>query len=124
MATASISIATSLGSLATSTHDLAGYGSSKYFAYTSLILPKSFISLIKTVVLITFAVDEPAASRSALRLLKALSAWTSAGPVTSSPVAGSIGTTPDVNTRPFTSTAWEYGPIAAGDFSVLIMFLI
>jgi hypothetical protein len=39
-------------------------------------------------------------------------------------VDGTTGITPEVNTIPFTSIAWEYGPIAAGALSVLITFFI
>lgn len=35
-----------------------------------------------------------------------------------SPVAGFTGICPDVNNTPFKIIAWEYGPIAAGAFSV------
>ena len=62
MAIASISINTSFGNLATSTHDLVGHSDEKYFEYTSLIFPKSSIFLIKTVVFTTFAAFVPAAS--------------------------------------------------------------
>ena len=123
MAIASASNNTSLGILATSMHERAGNGSGKYFAYTSLIAAKSSMFLMNTVVLTTLAIDVPAASKRAVMLLKTLSAC-AAAPSGITPVAGSTGIIPDVYTIPFTSMACEYGPIAAGAFSVEITFFI
>ena len=45
-------------------------------------------------------------------------------PVTSSPVVGSRGICPAVNTRFPATVACEYGPMAAGALSVLIIFFL
>ena len=123
VAIASISSITSFGRRATSTQLLAGYVPSKNVAYTSLIAAKSFISLINTVVFTTFAMLVPAASSRWDRFVSACFACAT-DPSGISPVAGTTGIIPEVYTMPFTSIAWEYGPIAAGALSVLITFFM
>ena len=95
----------------------------KNVLYTSLIAPKSFISLINTVVLTTLSMLVPAASNRLERLVNACFACATE-PSGISPVAGTTGIIPEVYTIPFTSIACEYGPIAAGAFSVAITFFM
>ena len=66
----SISTRTFLGKQLTSTVDLAGLESLKYFAYTSFTFEKSFISFRNIVVLTTLSKDEPAAERTAFKFSK------------------------------------------------------
>ena len=65
----------------------------------------------------------PAASSRFERFVRACFAC-SFDPSGISPVEGTTGITPDVYTIPLTSIACEYGPIAAGAFSVLITFFM
>ncbi len=106
-----------------STQLLAGYGDGKNSAYTSLIAEKSFISLINTVVFMTCSISVPAAFSRWERFSNACLACATE-PSGISPVDGTTGIMPEVYTIPPVSTAWEYGPIAAGALSVLIMFFM
>lgn len=66
---------------------------------------------------------EPASSRIAPKFFITCSACSSIVEPTISPVAGSNAICPDENNVLFTTTPCEYGPIAAGAFSVLIFFM-
>ena len=61
----SISTSASFGSLATSTALRAGQAPSKNVAYTPFMAAKLFMSLRKTVVLMTFSMAAPAAAERA-----------------------------------------------------------
>lgn len=100
----------------------AGYGSLKNSAYTSFISPKSAMSESSTVVFTTSLRLSPASFSIACALSSdcRVCAFMPSGNL---PVAGSIGSCPLAYTKPFTSTPWLYGPMAAGAFFVLIAFI-
>ena len=78
---------------------------------------------MNTVVLITSSTKTPDSLISSQRLPIACLACASM-PSGISPVDGTTGITPDVNTNPLASIACEYGPIAAGALSVEIIFKV
>src|SRR5690606_28614065 len=82
---------------------------------------KSFMSARKTVVLTTFVSELPAASRIARRFSITRSVCAATPPCTISPVAGSSGIWPAVNTRLPATMAWLYGPMASGARSVRML---
>src|SRR5579883_84164 len=75
-----------------------------------------------TVVFTTCAQDVPAAVRIAPRFWSTRSVWAATSPSMTVPVAGSSAIWPAVNRSPapWATTAWEYGPIAAGACGVWI----
>jgi len=85
---------------------------------------KLFISDRNTVVFITFAILIPASSRIAFAFVSDCLVCSLMPPGANSPVAGSIGSCPEVITSPLASIAWLYGPMAFGALFVFITFII
>ena len=112
-----------MGRVLTAKAQRAGYGVPKNSAYTPFIAAKSPISASRTVVFTTLSIPEPASSRIDFILVSDCLVWASTPPSGNAPVAGSMGSWPDTNMNPLDETAWLYGPIAAGAFSVLICFM-
>lgn len=112
------------GKVFTAIAERAGNGSLKNSAYTSFMAAKSFISERKTVVFITLARLMPASSRIAFAFVSDWRVCSLMPPGANSPVAGSMGSCPDVITSPFASMAWLYGPMAFGALLVFITFII
>src|SRR3954447_16515493 len=56
----------------------------------------------------------PVCAQTVVRFSRHWRAWSPIDPSTSAPVAGSIGTWPEQNSRPPERTAWLYGPAGAG----------
>ena len=85
---------------------------------------KLFISDRNTVVFITFAMLIPASSKIAFAFVSDCLVCSLMPPGANSPVAGSIGSCPEVITSPLASIAWLYGPMAFGALFVFITFII
>src|SRR3989338_386442 len=75
-----------------------------------------------TVVFTTCESDEPAVSKTALRLFKTCRVWALILSSASAPSFES-GICPEQKTKPFAFTACEYGPIAEGAFWVVMISL-
>lgn len=75
-------------------------------------------------VFITFAILIPASSRIAFAFVSDCLVCSFMPPGANSPVAGSIGSCPEVITSPLASIAWLYGPMAFGALFVFITFII
>src|SRR5690606_8064378 len=102
----------------TSIVERAGYGWLKYSAITALT-SANWPRLVRySPTRATSSSEPPAASHTAFRLSNARRACAAMSPATSSPVAGSIGICPDRYTVSPQRTACEYGPMAAGAWSV------
>ena len=67
-------------------------------------------------VFITFAILIPASSRIAFAFVSDCLVCSLMPPGTNSPVAGSIGSCPEVITSPLASIAWLYGPMCGVRF--------
>ena len=86
--------------VATCTVARAGYGSVKYVPYTSFMAAKSFMSARKTVVRTTsLEKSRPPAVSSAPMFSSTRRVCAAMSPVTSAPVAGSMGTCPETNSN-------------------------
>ena len=81
------------------------------------------MSARKQVVFTTLSNEVPLASRIAPTLATLWRACSSMVAPAISPVAGSMGIWPEVNSRFPTDTACEYGPMAAGAFSVCVYLI-
>src|SRR5450759_4505292 len=81
------------------------------------------MSVRYTVVLTTLFKDDPELSSTALRFSSTRSVCAAMSPSTILPVAGSRGIWPLRKAKPFETTAWEYGPIAAGALGVETIFI-
>ena len=112
------------GKVFTAIAERAGKGSLKNSAYTSFMAAKSFMSERNTVVFITFPSPMPASSRIAFAFVSDCLVCSLMPPGANSPVAGSMGSCPEVMISPFASIAWLYGPMALGALFVFTTFII
>src|SRR3954451_2954095 len=72
------------------------------------------MSVTYTAIRTASASETPAALQTVVRFSRHWRAWSPMDPSTSDPVAGSIGTWPEQNSRPPERTAWLYGPAGFG----------
>src|SRR6266567_1147403 len=96
--------------------DRAGGSSGKNSLYASFIAAKSFGSARKTVVFTTALMPSPSSSRIDATFRRHWRVWPPASAAAHSPAfpPGTSGVCPEMNTNPFATTQWEYGPSGFG----------
>src|SRR6266566_3032322 len=96
--------------------DRAGASSGKNSLYASFIAAKSFGSARKTVVFTTALMPSPSSSRIDATFRRHWRVWPPASAAAHSPAfpPGTSGVCPEMNTNPFATTQWEYGPSGFG----------